>query len=246
MEPASSFSAESLRDERVKLVRSIRALSSDNIAQNIVRGQYQEGQIAKKPCLAYRAEKGVSPDSNVETYVAARLFIDNWRWKDVPFFLRAGKRLARKLSEVAISFKPVPHSPFFPMLSAELGRNLLILRLQPDESVTLALSIKSPGPKLCIQTHALHFSYAEIFGQEMPEAYERLLLDAMLGDQTLFIRADSNLVSWALFEPVIAAWYGPRASQDDLHFYAAGSWGPSQAGALFSGLPGAAWFEPQP
>jgi len=223
MEPPASFDAEAVRDEKAKLIRSIRPIhpgTPDGRPADILRARYTAGRIAGRPVPAYLDEPGVAPDSRTETFVAARLFIDNWRWKDVPFYLRTGKRLARKLTEIAITFKQVPHSMFASVGLADLPPNQLILKIQPDEGIALSFQAKRPGAKTCITTLTMDFSYRDLFGAEPPEAYERLLLDAMAGDHTLFSRQDAVHLSWALLADVLAAWADPRWP---LYEYPAGS-----------------------
>jgi len=206
MEPPVSFDADSVRDEKVKLLRCIRPLSRQNISNDFVRGQYTAGEIERQQVCGYRNEENVSTSSMTETYIAAKLFVDNWRWKDVPFYLRTGKRLAKKDTEIAITFKKVPHSMFASVGLDDLPANTLVIQIQPDEGMSLSLQAKRPGSKVCMGTLRMKFNYADIFGSEPPEAYQRLLLDCMLGDQTLFTRQDDVEVSWRLLEPVLRAW----------------------------------------
>lgn len=228
MEVPATFDADRIRDEKVKLLRSVRPFSEEDIARNIVRAQYAEGALHGTPVPAYRAEERVAPDSETETFVAAQFFIDNWRWKGVPFYLRSGKRLARKLTEIAIAFKPVPHSIFASLAPGDLATNTLVFTIQPHESISLRIQAKQPGSKLCMHPFQMIFQYKEAFGVEFPEAYERLLLDCMAGDPTLFIRSDGMEIAWSLITPVLDAWKAhPEASP--LRFYHAGSWGPDAA-----------------
>ncbi|MBN2183049.1 MAG: glucose-6-phosphate dehydrogenase [Sedimentisphaerales bacterium] len=205
MEPPISFEADSIRDEKVKLLRSIRPFRPDE-KTSFVRGQYTEGLINGKKVPGYLAEPTVGPDSKTETFVAAKLFIDNWRWKDVPFYLRTGKRMAAKDTEIAITFKSVPHSMFSSMGLDIMPPNVLILQIQPQEGILLNFQAKRPGSKSCISTLTMNFSYEELFGTEAPEAYERLLLDCMLGDQTLFTRQDAIEAAWRLLTPIMESW----------------------------------------
>jgi glucose-6-phosphate 1-dehydrogenase len=206
MEPPTSFEANRVRDEKVKLLRSIRPFDLKPWSGNFVRGQYGPGTIDGKEVVGYRDEPGVSSDSKTETFVAAKLFIDNWRWKDVPFYLRTGKRLCKKDTEIAIFFKKVPHSMFVSAGLADIPPNVLVLQIQPEEGISLSFQAKRPGSKICMSTLDMNFSYEGIFGVEMPDAYQRLLLDCMLGDQTLFNRYDSVEVAWQLLTPVLDAW----------------------------------------
>jgi glucose-6-phosphate 1-dehydrogenase len=245
LEPPVSFAADSVRDEIVKVLRAVRPFTAEDLRGALVRGQYAAGEVGGKAVPAYRAEKGVAPESRTETYVAAKLGIDNWRWKGVPFYLRAGKRLPRRVSEIAIAFKSVPHSIFIPLLPEHLSPNVLVLNVQPDEGVALTIQAKQPGAKLCVGDLTMRFNYREVFGGEPPDAYERLLLDCMLGDQTLFLRQDAIEVSWSLLDPVLDAWSrgGEEERAGALHSYRAGTWGPEEAEALL-GRDGRQWREP--
>lgn len=237
MEPPAKFEANRYRDEIVKLIRAIRPFPDDSLGESIVRGQYigsEDGSMA-----AYGQEKGVAPQSATETFVAMKLFIDNWRWQGVPFYLRSGKRLHNKVSEIAIAFKPVPHSIFDPITPADLSPNMLVLKIQPEEGIGLKLEAKTPGPKLSMNALTLNFAYKDIFGATTPNAYERLLLDCMTGDQTLFVRSDAVELSWELFMPVLEAWEKDAAA-NPLRYYPAGSWGPVEAHELI-GQDGHTW-----
>jgi glucose-6-phosphate 1-dehydrogenase len=206
MEPPSSFGADQVRDEKVKVLRSIRPLNLEAWTESIIRGQYTSGTLNGKNVCGYLDEDGVAENSKTETYVAAKLFVDNWRWKDVPFFVRTGKALAAKKTEIAITFKEVPHSMFVSAGLDELPQNVLIMQIQPHEGISLQFQAKRPGSKMCMGTLDMNFQYSDIFGVKMPEAYSRLLLDAMLGDQTLFDRYDSLETAWKLLDPVLNAW----------------------------------------
>ena len=206
MEPPPSFEADHVRDEKVKLLRCIRPLTAQSANADFVRGQYTAGEIDGEKVCGYRHEPKVDAASTTETYVAARLFVDNWRWQDVPFYLRTGKRLARKDTEIAITFKKIPHSMFVSAGLPDLPANTLVMHIQPEEGISLNFQAKRPGSKVCIGTLRMKFSYAEVFGGEPPDAYQRLLLDCMLGDQTLFTRQDDVKISWGLLEPVLKMW----------------------------------------
>jgi glucose-6-phosphate 1-dehydrogenase len=229
MEPPASFGAEHIRNEKVQLLQSIRPFSLVPWSEDIVRGQYVEGAINGKKTVAYRQEADVQRNSKTETCVAARLFVDNWRWRDVPFYLRSGKRLNNRVTEIAVTFKKVPHVMFASAGIEELPANVLILKIQPKEGISLFFEAKRPGSKLCIGTLAMDFSYAEIFGTEPPDAYQRLLLDCMIGDQTLFSRIDDVKIAWGLIDNVLKTW-----QEQDLepHPYPAGSESFPQADAL--------------
>ncbi len=220
MEPPASFEADSIRDEKVKLLRSIRPFREGELDRTVVRGQYCSGSVNGKQVAGYLSEPGVKPDSKTETFVAAKLFVDNWRWKDVPFYLRTGKRLACKDTEIAITFKNVPHSMFSSMGLGEMPPNVLILQIQPREGILLNFQAKRPGSKSCISTLTMNFSYQDLFGIEAPEAYERLLLDCMLSDQTLFTRQDAIEAAWRLLTPIMESWENDGS---DLHEYPAGA-----------------------
>lgn len=206
MESPISFEADSIRDEKSKLLKSIRPFDIDELDKFIVRGQYSDGVIDGKKVAGYKSEDSVAENSKTETYVAAKIFIDNWRWKDVPFYLRTGKRLAAKYTEIAITFKKVPHSLFASFGLDDMPANVLVFQIQPREGIILNFQAKRPGAKTCISTLSMNFKYSELFGTEMPEAYQRLLLDCMLGDQTLYTRQDTIETSWKILTPVLQAW----------------------------------------
>jgi glucose-6-phosphate 1-dehydrogenase len=229
MEPPCSFSADRVRDEKVKVLRAIRPFDPKRIDEHFVRGQYAAATLKGQRLPGYREEHGVAPDSEVETFVSARLFIDNWRWQGVPFYLRAGKRMKRKASKIVVTFKSVPHSMFKPLTPADLSPNSLAFHVQPDEGISLRIQAKHPGPKLCMDSLHMKFQFKDVVMGELPDAYERLLLDCMLGDQTLFIRHDDMQVSWSLITPVLRAWEEERVKPGGasaLIPYPAGSWGP--------------------
>jgi glucose-6-phosphate 1-dehydrogenase len=206
MEPPASFEAEHIRDEKIKLLRAIRPFNLAPWSEDIVRGQYAAGNIDGKAVCAYRQEADVEKNSKTETYIAVRLSIGNWRWQGVPFYLRTGKRLAQRVTEITIVFKKVPHLMFASAGIEQLPANVLVLKIQPKEGISLFFEAKKPGPKLCIGTLELDFNYAEIFGTDTPDAYQRLLLDCMLGDQTLFTRIDDVRLAWQLIDDVLNNW----------------------------------------
>ncbi len=236
MEPPSSFDADRIREEKSKLLRSIRPFPLDRLGEWVVRGQYGPGRGGDGEPAGYRAEPGVARDSAVETYTAMKVMIDNWRWQGVPFYLRSGKRMKRRVSEIALTFKSVPHSIFTPILPDQLAPNILALNVQPEEGMSLTIQAKTPGPKLCMSALTMTFSYREAFGAELRDAYERLLLDCMLGDQTLFTRSDNIEIAWSLLTPVLDAWEtaGQAGDTESLYAYEAGSWGPTQADTLLA------------
>lgn len=232
MEPPISFDADAVRDEKVKLLRSVRGFNFEPWSRDIVRGQYKAGEVDGEKVSGYRDEEGVDPESKTETYVAARMMIDNWRWRDVPFYLRTGKRMSKKLTEIAIKFKGVPHSLFASAGIEYLPANELVLKIQPDEGLSLSFQAKRPGSKICMGTLNMSFNYADVFGTRAPEAYQRLLLDVMIGDQTLFNRGDDVEVAWQLIDPVLNAW---QEKKDGPYEYPAGSDSFAEADELITG-----------
>jgi glucose-6-phosphate 1-dehydrogenase len=243
MEPPTSLEAEDIRDEKVKLLKAIRILDPAEVANAVVRGQYAAGVVDGQPRPGYRQEERVDPASNVETYAALRLMIDNWRWSGVPFYLRSGKSLPVTASEVRVQFKPTPHVLFAAQCGPRLDANAITLRLQPHEGISLRFNGKVPGASMQIRPVRMHFSYDSEFGAYTPEAYERLLLEAMAGDPTLFIRRDEVEACWKIVDPIRDAWKDQPLGADD--FYAAGTWGP-KSGDEMPGRNGRAWRNPQP
>lgn len=241
MEPAIAFDADAVRDEKVKVLRAIRAMTPESVRRNVVRGQYGPGWIEGAPVPGYREEPHVSPTSTTETFVAMRLFIDNWRWAGVPFYLRTGKRLPKRATEIAITFKRAPHLMFSQTATPELEPNVITLRIQPDEGIVLKLGAKVPGPAVRIRSVNMDFLYEAAFASETPEAYERLLLDALLGDSTLFTRRDEVEAAWSLVTSILEAWDAePFAA---LPSYEAGTWGPREAADLLE-RDGRRWRRP--
>lgn len=236
-EPASSFQADRLRDERVKLLRSIRPFPPGSINEFAVRGQYSAGEIEGKKYIGYRDEEGVHTESQTETYAALKILIDNWRWEGVPFYLRSGKRLPAKLTEIRVIFKHVPHSMFALFSEESLSQNVLVLNVQPEEGFSLTIQAKQPGPKLCMNPLSMDFRYSQHYGFELPEAYERLILDIMQGDQTLFVRNDTLDQAWLLLQPLLEAWEKNPGGPAE---YSAGTWGPEEADRLLE-KDGRAW-----
>jgi glucose-6-phosphate 1-dehydrogenase len=242
MEPPVSLGAECIRDEKVKLLSSIRRFLPAQVATHVVRGQYKAGSIDGQPRPAYREEAKVNPHSVAETFVALKLFIDNWRWSGVPFYLRTGKNLPLSASEVRVQFRPVPNVLFAAQCGPRLDANSLTLRLQPDEGISLRFNGKIPGPNLQIRPVRMHFSYDTEFGAYTPEAYERLLLEALAGDATLFIRRDEVEAAWEIVDSIRAGWEGKPLTEREL--YPAGSWGPEGAIELLA-TANHAWRNPQ-
>lgn len=232
MEPPAKFDADMIRDEKVKVMRAIRPFQNVSDPSTIIRGQYQAGIKDGKMITAYRDEKGVSQNSATETFVATKLFIDNHRWEGVPFYLRAGKSLKEKKTQIAVVFKKVPHSMFVENIKDyPLEPNVLIFGIQPEQGVFLKFQAKSPGSKMCLHPLDMEFNYADVYGTEMSDDYETLLLDCMIGDQTLYWSEKGVEVSWELFTPVLKEWEEANAKNQnqDLFFYDAGSWGPEEA-----------------
>ena len=243
LEPPVSLEAESIRDEKVKLLKSIRPLAPEDVARQVVRGQYFAGIVNGESRPGYRQEQKVKPDSNVETFVAMKLFIDNWRWSGVPFYLRTGKNLPMSASEVRIQFRRTPHVLFAAQCGPKLDANALTLRLQPDEGISLRFNGKVPGTSLAVRPVRMNFSYDSEFGAYTPEAYERLLLEAMAGDATLFIRRDEVETAWGIVDSIRRGWEDQRLTNRE--FYAAGTWGPVAAEDLIA-QSNHAWRDPQP
>ena len=238
MEPPVTFDADPVRDEKTKVMRALRPIGREEVDQVAVRGQYGPGFVAGQRVKGYREETGVSGESITETYAALRLGVDNWRWAGVPFYLRTGKRLPKRASEIAVQFKRTPHLVFRRNPEALAQSNRLVLQIQPDEGISLSFGAKLPGPELRIQAVEMDFDYGKAFGGEPPEAYERLLLDAMKGDATLYARGEWVDMAWDLLQPVLDAW----ATGDPRKFpnYEAGTWGPAEADTLIEG-DGRAW-----
>jgi glucose-6-phosphate 1-dehydrogenase len=237
MEPPARFESREVRDEKVKVLRAAPEFDALAAGDHAVRGQYRAGWIGGRPVPGYRDEEGVDPHSITETFVAMRLEIDNWRWADTPFYLRTGKRLPKRATEVAISFKPAPHLPFASTAVEEVQPNLLVLRIQPDEGTSLRFVAKVPGPQIDLRPVRMDFDYGTSFLRASPDAYERLLLDCLLGDSTLFARWDEVERAWEVMDGLVRAW---SEGGDGLHGYEAGTWGPEAADRLIQ-ADGRAW-----
>jgi glucose-6-phosphate 1-dehydrogenase len=225
MEPPIDFTADSVRNEKVKVLRAMHTPGP----KHVVRGQYGRGYVEGEEVPGYREEPGVDPSSVTDTYVAAKLFVDNWRWADTPFYIRAGKRLARRETTIAIEFKRAPHPPFEDTDAEELRPNVLVCHIQPDEGVSLEFAAKVPGQGMMLRTVHMDFLYGGTFREGIPEAYERLILDCLLGDATLFTRADEVEEQWSLVDAIVAFWKRDRPVFPN---YAAGTWGPAAASEL--------------
>ncbi|MET8253500.1 glucose-6-phosphate dehydrogenase [Micromonospora sp. NPDC005197] len=237
MEPPASFEAEGLRNEKVKLLQAIRLPTDRDIAEAAVRGQYTRGGTREELMAGYREEAGVDPLSRTETYTAMRLNVDNWRWAGVPFYVRTGKRLPARLTEVALQFQRPPHLPIPTNQLAGLDADALILRIQPNEGISLRFGAKVPGHSFRVRTATMEFSYDQTFAEESPEAYERLLLDALIGDASLFIRSDEVQQCWRIVDPIIDNW---EKDHSPIPTYEAASWGPTDADRLI-GRHGRKW-----
>ncbi len=231
MEAPTDLRADSIRDEKVKVVRSLRRYSEEQAAKSVVRGQYGNGAIKGEDVLAYREEERVDAKSQTETYVALRLLIDNWRWSEVPIYVRVGKRLPKSATEISVHFKKAP-MVLFNRDSTVLDQNVLVIRIQPDEGISLRMMAKIPGTSLRIDPVKMDFHYGTSFGKPSPEAYERLLLDAMSGDATLFARRDEVEEAWSFVDTIEQAW--AKKTPPPLTFYPAGSWGPEESDELLA------------
>ncbi len=236
MEPPVSFEADKVRDEKVKVLQAITPFSEAQVSERTARAQYTNGVVAGEDVPGYAQEDGVPDDSRTETYAALRLEVTNWRWAGVPICLRTGKRLARKLTEIAVQLKPVPHMAFREEGSVGVVPNQLVITLQPDEGVSLKLGAKIPGSKMLIRPVTMEFHYGTSFLSQSPEAYERLIIDAMRGEATLFTRNDEVDAQWSIIDPILAAWGRGEATKGE---YEAGSQGPKEADGLLG--PGRRW-----
>ncbi len=228
MEPPSSLSANGVRDEKIKAMQSVRPFGATGLEEFIARGQYGPGEVLGDTVPGYREEPGVDPNSSTETFAALKLYFDNWRWAGVPFYLRSGKRLQKHITEIAIHFKEVPQR-LFNDSDAPLQPNVLVIRIQPNEGISLRFGAKLPGQALRIRSVNMDFRYGSSFGGKTPEAYERLLLDCMLGDSTLYARRDMVERGWEIVTPILEAWKKPAT---DFPNYEAGSWGPAASSKI--------------
>ncbi|HZS05989.1 MAG TPA: glucose-6-phosphate dehydrogenase [Blastocatellia bacterium] len=226
MEPPASLTANAIRDEKIKVMQSVRAFTPDKIDEMTVRGQYGPGSVNGKPVPGYREEPGVNPESRTETYAMLKLHFDNWRWAGVPFYIRSAKRMPKRLTEIAIQFKEAPHLLFGSLSQQQLEPNVLVCRIQPDEGITMRVGAKIPGQVTRIRWVNMDFRYGASFGVASPEAYERLLLDCILGDSTLYARRDMTERGWEIVMPILEHWQKTRPNFPN---YEAGSWGPKEA-----------------
>ncbi|MCX5892456.1 MAG: glucose-6-phosphate dehydrogenase [Deltaproteobacteria bacterium] len=241
MEPPVSFSADEVRNKKADVLHAIRPINPEKVFKYAVRGQYGAGWIESRHVDAYRSEVNVAPDSVTETFAAVKLLVDNWRWQGVPFYLRTGKRLPAKISEVSIQFKPVPHQPFPATAIMDARPNRLVIAIQPEEGLLLRFEAKYPGPTMRLAPVIMQFYYREAFKATPPEAYETLLLDVMLGDATLFMRADQTEAAWEILSPILDTWDNVRPT--DFPNYQAGIWGPEAAESLLA-YDGRSWVMP--
>lgn len=241
MEPPVSFEAEEIRNKKIDVLRAVRPIAHHDVHDLAARGQYNAGWITGEHVPAYPAEEGVAPQSNTETYAALKLFVDNWRWQDVPFYLRTGKRLPMTASEVSIRFRAVPHQAFPSESALDWQPARLVVCIQPDEGIVLKFQAKQPGPTMHLRPVDMRFSYEEAFRSSSPDAYETLLWDVMINDATLFMRADQVEAGWSLLMPVLDVWSASPAS--DFPNYNAGTWGPEAAEVLIA-QDGRSWLQP--
>ncbi|MEM7771993.1 MAG: glucose-6-phosphate dehydrogenase [Cyanobacteria bacterium P01_E01_bin.6] len=232
MEAPNSLDADAVRNEKVKVIQAAHLADTEDLSKSATRGQYSPGWMRGKQVTGYREEGGASPESTTPTFAAIKLMIDNWRWKGVPFYLRTGKRLPKKVTEIAIQFKEVPYL-MFQSAAKQVNRNVLAMRIQPDEGISLRFEVKTPGSSLRTRSVDMDFRYDNAFGQASTDAYSRLLVDCMLGDQTLFTRGDEVEESWRILTPLLQVWDAP-ASPDAIPLYEAGSWGPVEAELLLN------------
>lgn len=232
MEPPNSLDADSIRNEKVKVVQATHLADLENLELSAVRGQYTRGWMDGKHVPAYREEEGADPNSTTPTYAALKLFVDNWRWKGVPFYLRTGKRMPKKFTEIAIHFKEVPYM-MFQSAAKQVNRNVLAMRIQPNEGISMRFEVKTPGTSLRTRSVDMDFRYDTAFGQANTDAYSRLLIDCMLGDQTLFTRGDEVEASWRILTPLLQAWDAP-APPESIPLYEAGTWEPVEAELLLN------------
>ena len=241
MEPPITFESNAIRNETIKVFQSLRRMTLEEVENNVIRGQYGAATVRGEKLAGYREEKGVKKDSRTETYVAIKMFIDNWRWGVVPFYIRTGKRLPTRVTEVVIHFKPTPHSIFGTREANNDSCNQLVLRIQPDEGLLLKIGMKTPGSGYTVQTVNMDFHYSELKNEPIPSAYQRLLHDCMIGDSTLFARADAVEACWSFVQPIIDFWKTNKKSK--VYGYPAGTWGPEHSDSLID-EPGITWRYP--
>jgi glucose-6-phosphate 1-dehydrogenase len=231
MEPPSSMDADSIRNETMKVMQSLKPIKEEDVAKQVIRGQYMASHVRGEAMPGYREEKGVNPESRTETFVAMKFFIDNWRWGGVPFYIRTGKRLPTRVTEVVVHFKPTPHG-LFQKDEACRSCNQLIIRIQPDEGILLKYAMKQPGSGFNVKTVNMAFHYSDLSDEHLPSAYERLIYDAMVGDSTLYARADAVEAAWKFVAPVQKAW--DNDPNQKIYGYPAGTWGPENTDELIT------------
>ncbi|MBN2616172.1 MAG: glucose-6-phosphate dehydrogenase [Bacteroidales bacterium] len=241
MEPPSSMNPDAIRNEMLKVLQSLKPYKKSEVAANVIRGQYLNATIGNEKINGYREEQGVTPNSKTETFVAMRFFIDNWRWGGVPFYIRTGKRLPMRVTEVVIHFKPTPHFLFHNSARENLC-NKLVLRIQPDEGILMKFDIKTPGEEFDVEEAGLDFHYSSLSDQRIAPAYERLIYDAQNGDSTLFSRAEEMIEAWRFLDPILSEW--KQNSTIPLYGYPAGTWGPPESDKLFRGENCGTWRQP--
>lgn len=241
MEPPATYDADDVRNKKMDVLRALRPIPPELVHEFAARGQYGHGWVSGVEANGYREETGVAPNSNIETFAALKLYVDNWRWQGVPFYLRTGKCLAMDVAEISVRFQDVPHRSFPDVVGLNAEPTRLVIQIQPEQGIVLKFTAKEPGFHIRLHPVAMRFSYREAFGAEVPEAYETLLWDVMAGDPTLFMRADQVEAAWKLVEPVLTAW--ERNPAPDFPNYAAGSWGPEAAEALVA-RNGDSWLAP--
>jgi len=239
MEPPINLGANAVRDEKIKAMQAVRPIPRDKVDEFVVRGQYAAGAVAGKPAVGYREEKDVPPTSQTDTFTALKLYFDNWRWAEVPFYLRSGKRMPKRVTDIAIQFRKAPLQ-LFKAVQQELEPNVLVIRVQPDEGITLRIGAKVPGQVTRIRWVNMDFRYGASFGVASPEAYERLLLDCILGDSTLYARRDMTERGWEIVMPILDSW---ASSKQEVPKYEAGTWGPAEADELIE-RDGREWRRP--
>jgi glucose-6-phosphate 1-dehydrogenase len=239
MEPPISLGANAVRDEKIKAMQAVRPIPADKVNEFVVRGQYSAGAVAGKPAAGYREEKDVAANSQTDTFAAVKLYFDNWRWADVPFYLRSAKRMPKRVTEIAIQFRKAPLQ-LFKSGQQEIEPNVLVIRVQPDEGITLRIGAKVPGQVTRIRWVNMDFRYGASFGVASPEAYERLLLDCILGDSTLYARRDMTERGWEIVMPILDAW---QNSKEEIPKYEAGTWGPAESEELIE-RDGREWRRP--
>jgi glucose-6-phosphate 1-dehydrogenase len=242
MEPPSVFEADRVRDEKVKVFRSLRPFNVAKIRDRLILGQYRAGAINGQSAPGYRDEPDVENDSLTPTFAAAKIFIDNWRWQGVPFFIRSGKRMARKITEIVVQFRDVPNLMFRNVLSEKIQPNMLVLRIQPDERITLTFQTKLPGARVCLNPVTMDFHYSDLQEATFLDAYETVILDCLQGDHMLFVRQDGVETCWAFLSPILDACEICDDRDQSLYFYEAGTWGPDEAGELMR-QEGCSWHD---